>query len=320
VKAALDGVLLFQAEADKDGADLAREYNVKGYPTFVMVNSDEQTIARWIGYSRGFFLETMEAEMVDLSTIDEKKARFAASPALGDALALARYSYSLDQNRDAVNYYQKAQELNPDEDYSYDIFTNTISGVPDSQFTYDQAVMAAEAVFNAANTGNEVYAAGRMSRLAEMAEKPEDMAGYLERGLGFAENATDENIQKYALNLKVDYNLKVLGDKPAAVELKKSTYDDGWTEDANQLNSFAWWCYVNDVNLKEAEQLAEKAVELSEPGRSKAMILDTVAHICKSRGNMDDAIKYMQMAVDEDPESEDWKSTLEEFKEELQES
>ena len=74
------------------------------------------------------------------------------------------------------------------------------------------------------------------------------------------------------------------------------------------------------IELGVSEKLAIKAVELSEPGHAKAMILDTVAHICKARGKLDDAIKYMEMAIQEDPEDEGWKETLEKFKGELQES
>lgn len=317
---ALADVHLYQANAEGDAAELAKEYTVKGYPTFVMLNSDRQTLARWIGYSKEMLLETMAAELADLSTIDEKLARYAENPALNDALSLARYSYSLYEYKNAVDYYNKAQELDPGSDYSYEILNNIIYGVRQDAFTYEDAVRAAEVVFSHDNIENQVYAAGRMSRLANRLEKTDEMTKYLERGIEAAGKTTDEEILRSATTIKIDYNLYVTGDKNKAIELKKSTYDEGWTEDPGRLNSFAWWCYVENVNLEEAEKLAIKAVELSEPGHEKAMILDTVANLCKAQGKMDDAIKYMEMAVAEDPDDEGFKETLEKFKEELPES
>lgn len=316
--AALDNVILFKTDCEKDaGIELAKKYGVRSYPTYVLVNASQETIARWRGYSKDYFISALNEELADLSTIEQKKARYTDQPTYKDASALARFSKATDMYKDAVDFYNMAKELNPDEDYSYDILYNTISGISKDEFTYEDAVRAAEKVFSGDDYKNQVYAANDMSKLAKRTEKMDEQKKYLERGIAAAAKTNDDNIESYTKELHIEYNLHFTGDKNKAVELKKTTYNDGWTEDSGQLNSFAWWCYENNVNLEEAEQLAIKAFNLAEPGRSRAMILDTAAHICKSLGNTVDAIKYMEMAVNEDPDDEGWKETLESFKADL---
>lgn len=319
IMTALNQVILHKVDCEKgEGIELAEKFNISGYPTMILMNSDKQTIGRWMGYAKDYFIETLTAEMADLTPIADKQARYDEAPVLSDALALARYSSAVGEYKNAVDYYTKAQELDTDGDYSYKILDNTIDGILRADvFTYEDAVRAAEKVFAGNNLENQIYAANSMNTLAKRAGKKDEQKLYLERGMKAAAKTPDAGLVKYATELQIEYNLYFTGEKMKAVELKKSTYSEGWQEDANKLNSFAWWCYENDVNLEEAEQLAIKAINLSEPGRAKAMILDTAAHICKARGNMTDAVKYMEMAVSENPEDESWKTTLEQFKAEM---
>jgi len=86
------------------------------------------------------------------------------------------------------------------------------------------------------------------------------------------------------------------------------------------LNSFAWWCFENKINLQEAAELGRRGVKLAEPGRGKAMIIDTVAEIENLRGNPREAVKLMEQAVKEDPASDQWKKQLERFKKTAEQS
>lgn len=88
---------------------------------------------------------------------------------------------------------------------------------------------------------------------------------------------------------------------------------DGWLEDAGKLNGFCWWCFENLVNLEEAEKLSRKSVELAEPGRQKAMNLDTLAEICNALDNCHEALDLIKMAMVEDPESKHYPKQLERF-------
>jgi tetratricopeptide (TPR) repeat protein len=173
-------------------------------------------------------------------------------------------------------------------------------------------------VLESADEEIRIYAARIMTGLARQNENKPDIKKYLELGIEFSSKSDNAETRAAHNSLQADYSLLVTGDSAQAVQYKKAAMAEGWTEDSGELNSFAWWCYENSVNLEEAETLARKAVELSQPGRAKAMILDTVAHILKARGNLEEAIKFMEMAAAEDPEDEQWQETLDNFKKELE--
>ena len=117
--------------------------------------------------------------------------------------------------------------------------------------------------------------------------------------------------------MMVDYKLYVEKDIEGAIELRKARLPQGWQQNPNALNSFAWWCFENNINLEEAEALARNGVELSDPGEGKAMILDTLAEICNLRGSCKDAVLYMEMAIENDPDRQYYKEQLERFQKEL---
>ena len=321
IKDALNKIVLYKIDCEKgEGIKLAEKYNITGYPTFILVNSDGETITRWVGYERDFFLKSIDEALVDLTPIEKRASRFADNPDLQDAIALGRYNSSIAEYKKAVDYFIMAQQLDEDnaDDYAYDIFKNTSRGFNREYFTYEEVTKAAGAVFNIDDQKNIISAARIMSSISRQNDKTEDAAKYLQKGLAASASSDDPEIKTIHNLMQVDYNLFVTGDSAKAVQFKKASMNDGWTEDANDLNSFAWWCYENLVNLDEAEKLARKAVNLSEPGKAKAMILDTVAHILKARGNIEEAIKFMEMAVAENPDDEQTSKTLEKFKSELE--
>jgi tetratricopeptide (TPR) repeat protein len=299
-----------------DGIDLAKEFKVRGYPTYVLVNTEGAPIARWAGYTKDYFLETMADAMTDLTTIDDRTARFKDEPDLADALALANYQAEAGDYVQAVDYFTRAGELDPENDYAFDVFENTAGGVRGEFFTYEDAALAAEKVFLSGKAEDMVQAAGMMGSLARRTDKPDDQAKYLKRGIDVVVAVDDDHTLRNQKRLLIDYDLYVTGDSAAAVEFKKSTYPEGWTENPDALNSFAWWCFENLVNLEEAEALSRKAVELSQTGGDRAQILDTAAQICKARGKLDEAIVLMKQAIADDPINDQWKESLAEFESE----
>ena len=43
--------MLYKIDVEKgEGVELAREYGVRGYPTFLMISPEGGTIDRWLGY------------------------------------------------------------------------------------------------------------------------------------------------------------------------------------------------------------------------------------------------------------------------------
>ena len=141
----------------------------------------------------------------------------------------------------------------------------------------------------------------------------ESMVPYLKRAMQETEGVQDEELQAKRLDLEVEHALLVEKDKPKAVSLKRSSMPEGWMEQAKELNAFAWWCFENEINLEEAEQLARKGAELAGDGKTKAMILDTVAEICNLRGSCKDAVYFIELAIEADPESTYYPKQLERF-------
>jgi tetratricopeptide (TPR) repeat protein len=90
---------------------------------------------------------------------------------------------------------------------------------------------------------------------------------------------------------------------------------EGWMEDANELNNFAWWCFENEVNLEEALELAIKGAELAENDSARANVLDTAAEICNALGNCEEAIVKIKKAIELDPDNDYFKDQLARFEE-----
>jgi len=88
-------------------------------------------------------------------------------------------------------------------------------------------------------------------------------------------------------------------------------------DDPGRLNGFAWWCFSNRVNLNEAFELAQRGVELAESDDDKAQILDTVAEICNAKGDCQNAIVYIQQAIELSPGRDYYKRQLRRFEEAL---
>jgi tetratricopeptide (TPR) repeat protein len=83
------------------------------------------------------------------------------------------------------------------------------------------------------------------------------------------------------------------------------------TQDANLLNSLAWFCATGDIFLEDALTAVERAVEL-EP--EAAYILDTLAEVQFRLGMIAEAVAAGEKALALDPESEYYKEQLERFR------
>ncbi len=311
-------MFLYQIDAEKgEGKDLAKEFNVKGYPTFVMVNGAGETFDRWIGYEKKYFIETLGDAMTDLSTIEDKLASYEKKPTAGIADVLGRYSSSLEEYVNAVNYYTTAQKIKdePSDDYTYEIFQNTYYGLEDEHFTFEDAQAAADVVLKSetAEPENVVRTAIRVIKMAKKNDRLDVMESYIEIGLTITSQADDPEAKDAHNQLMVEKSLHITGDKATAVKYKMATMPDGWLEDAGKLNGFCWWCFENSVNLKDAEKLSRKSVELAEPGKRKAMNLDTLAEICNALDNCHEAVELIKMAMAEDPDSKHYPEQLERF-------
>lgn len=257
--------------------------------------------------------------MTDPTTVSEKEARFAAKPTATDAALLARIAAASRDNQKALDLYQKARTLDPKgPDYAYPIFDQkaTLYLGGKSDVTLDQVKESAAQTLAspAVTTEEKVELAHGMDAVARKAEDPSIMVPYVKAAVAATDApALAEQYKDERKSLLVANALYVEKNKEKALALKRQNQPEGWMEDADRLNAFAWWCFENNVNLPEAEELARKGVTLSKPGKERAQILDTVAEICNARGDCKDAVTLTEQAIKEDPKNEYYQKQLARF-------
>jgi tetratricopeptide (TPR) repeat protein len=320
VKRALEPVFLYQTNAEKgEGKTLAKEFRVRAYPSFILLDANGEIIDRWVGYEKNFLIKTMEMVLSDLSTYKEKQERYDSNPSARDAAAMGRFSYSVEEYKEAVTYYTSARKMNddPSVDYNYHIFESMYRGRADDDFTFEDITEAADNVMSseATSQSHKLSTAMRITYLANEQDRLDIVAPYIEAGLKIVSSIDDPDAEEAYNRLMIDKALYVDRNKDEAIKYKRASMPEGWREKASQLNAFSWWCFENLVNLEEAEQLARKAVELAEPGRQRAQILDTLAEICNVLGNCTESVELMKLAVKEDPEWEYAQEQLVRFEE-----
>jgi len=282
----------------------------------VLASKDGETLYRWWGYSKEDFLKEIKIGLEDPTTITEKKERFSKNPDERTAKALAIYHYTRRELKESENYYLKAAKLSADYDYAYELYDLYRRGFRGELYSREQVLAATDKALasESVNTRSKLRIYDQMGGQAIlMFPDDPDILGYIKSGQEFASTVSGEEYQRYKDRLAISYLVYIDNNIPKAVELKKSTYEEGWQENARQLNSYAWWCFENKINLEEAEKMAERGIKLAEPGSEKANIIDTLAEIVNLRGDPARAAQLIDEAVEEDPDREFFKQQQKRF-------
>ncbi len=277
---------------------------------------------QYLGHFTGFgdtrdFVRELDAALADLATVEERTARFATKPTLGDARMLARYHEGSDAYAEADRYYAQALALAP------------ADGEARKELLQERAWMRLRAARGQKLPAPDVVAGVREAlpavdaslgaymalTLAESVKDPAveaEVLALVEEAHG--RSATDEQAADAHRRLGVVHALRVLKDPARAVELKRATLGDDWEKDWNKLNEFAWWCFEQRLNLDEAAALATTAADLAPKGSDRANVLDTLAEIRNAQGRRDEAIATEQKALAEDPGRAEFEKKLAEWK------
>jgi len=319
IKNVLQSALLYKVDCEKgEGPEIAKKYNVRGYPTYIAVNGEGEVTDRWMGYEGGEkWAATVEGAMADRRTIVEKKAAYEAEPTLALAKALANDAATGYDFKGSVDYLKTAREMdqaNADQ-YSEQILMNMMYGSRGGAFTLEEIDTEAMAVLESGEASPEqlVQLGLMMNNMAQAMGVPEKAVPYVEAALKASEGTEDEKLAERRIHLEITYALQVEKNPEKALKLRYQTLPEGWKEDSNQLNNFAWWCFENDVNLDEALDLAIKGAGLAETDGERANILDTAAELCNALGNCDEAVAKMKKAIELDPDKQYFKDQLVKF-------
>jgi tetratricopeptide (TPR) repeat protein len=301
-----------------EGVALAEEYEVQGYPTFVLTDAEGSTIARWSGYDTpSDFVETLEGYTADPITIPERETRFVEAPSARDAGVLGDYYGSRGEHARAAELYTTALELGEPADlYELDLFYTYVRGSYDELYSVEEVVEKADVAMASPHLSEKdlLRLARVMARLDEGESETWVARPYVEAALEATEGMDDEEIAKGRRTLRIEHLIRVEGDVEEALALKRETLPEGWQEDAGELNGFAWWCFEREINVEEAEALARKGVELAAEGAEKATILDTVAELAYLRGDSEEAAALISEAIEQDPDNDYYKEQLVRFK------
>ena len=324
IAAALEDVVFVSIDAEKgEGIELAKRYSVRGFPTYAVLDAEGELIESWAGYGGpDHFLPALERALEDPTTLVEKKARYEESPTAADAQTLARIASAQGDGAAALQLYREARALDESLDLGTEIIYAALTAARSqgpAGFTMLQEVVAEEAG-EGASIETLALAAQLMTGMGDQMGQPELGLPYLEKALVAIEEDPDALEPRTRDTLELMGLLKVREDVDAAVAKKKSMMPEGWMDSASELNGFAWWCFQNEINLEEAEQLARRGVELAEPGAERAMILDTAAEICNLLGNCGEAVELIKLALVDQPEDDHYQEQLVRFEKILAEA
>lgn len=317
--AALENVVFFDVDCEKgEGPAIAEKYGIRGFPTYIAMNGQGDVTDRWIGYEGAEkWSASVVAATADPRTIIEKMAAFEVEPTLPLALSLASSAGTASDFKASVEYYEIAIELDPAnaKDFQEKILTNMIYGLEGGAFTMDEVVAMAAPVMESDETPLEtkLELALLVKYMAGKSGQADKAVPFIKAAYEASEGATDETALKYRNYLAIDYALLVEEDKDKALGLFRARFPEGWTENPEQLNEFAWWCFENDVNLDEAQDMAMKGIELAATDSERANIMDTAAEICNALGNCDEAVALMETAVELEPAREYFQEQLVRF-------
>jgi tetratricopeptide (TPR) repeat protein len=317
--ASLEDAILFNVDCEKgEGPEIAKKYKVRGYPTYIAMDGEGEITDSWIGYEGAdVWAAQVIAAKADRRTIVAKKAAYEAEPTLALAKALASHTATSAEYKNAVDYYSKALELDPDNarDYNQQILMSMLYGLEGGDFTIEEVLAKAEPAMASDETTvlEKLELAMMMKYMTERSGNLDAAVPFIAAAMAASEGNTDEEVVKYRDYMAVDHALLVEKDTPKALELFRNGMPEGWEEDSGRLNQFAWWCFENEINLEEAQTLALKGVTLAEDGVEKAQILDTAAEICNALGNCDEAVDHIKLALELDPDNSNLKDQLARF-------
>lgn len=306
-----------------EGLQLSEQYKVGfTYPVFILTDDTGEIIYRWTGYTGVQpFIRSLNKALSDLTTVADRIAKFEAGPSFNAAVMLANYFSDTGEHLDAVRFYRKAEDLRPNAsvDFSYNIFSNTANAAWKDMIPFEDVLPIADSVISSRerkNLNNAIRVAQVMSRLARKLKKEDQVGKYLQRGIDLTANAADDKNRNIHKALKIEYLLQVDHDTVKAVNDQKSTLGEDWLRNPEKFYSFAKWCLERRVDLPEAEYLAREATKYAQDGDFKGQVYNTVAELCYVQGKLEDAIKFSDLAIEQDPGNINYQDNQEHYLEE----
>jgi tetratricopeptide (TPR) repeat protein len=322
IKNALAGnVLLYIKTPDITG--FTDENKVYLYPTFLVLNSEGEALYTWIGWPGSEeWAKRLSMATADPISVEARRARFNTSPTFKDAYMLGNIEYARRNTRGGHEYFRRAMELDGasarSEGVPILLFNTAFRGVGSGDFTVEECAAVGVEIMSddQARTEDVLRITERLvGAIKDIGD--EAVIPFLEMAYPIVEKDTSEELYARRQRFYGNYAMIVEKDPPTAVGFKKEAMPEGWMESPRQLNSFAWWCFENKVNLEEAEELSRRSVELAGDPGLKANCLDTLAELVNLRGDTAGALDLINQGLEIDPDNEYLQKQRARFEEEV---
>ncbi len=320
VKKALQNVIHLSLNVKKgEGVELGKEYHAGPYyPLFVLANSNGDVIYRWEGYTTANkFIGSLKTGLADLTTIEQRVQRNKNNPNNRDINVLAKYFTDIGEYMESNKYYRIAQNQSSrtTRDYSFSIFQNYADAIWNGIMPFDSVFISADNVLNnkRALKDNIRKLAMMITNLARRKDRTNDIGKYLRIGIDITANNKNAKTKEYHYLIKADYELYVTHDTLNAIKQKQNSMGDGWQNDPAKYFSYGKYCFDRKINLTEAEKYVRMACQKASEGSFRAKHLNLLAEICHAKGNTEEAIVQIKLAIENDPDNESYSTQLERF-------
>ncbi len=338
-------------DADGEGAEAVRRYQIRGFPTILFLNSAGEETKRVVGYmGPAEFAVVMREVLKGGRSLRELKSLLNANP--NDPEANYRMGMRQLRNQNinrAIIHFGRAIKADPENSSGYldeaefqmlilrtegfmsrlipllalieqgeAVNLDALSAMQKSKlllpFTDPRALeltnQAQEEFARYRKAVKEASAKRKEETTSRIKNLSREMGKYLtERFEGFLERFPEADQSEEALGFLLSA-YRTAGDKDGFFGVYERVLPMK-DEDAMFLNNYAWELYQEDRDLPKAKKLAEKAYSL-EP--ESAAVIDTLACIEFKLGNRERAIELQEKAVSLEPDDEQLRKHLVDFK------
>lgn len=321
VISALKDVIHLPLNVKKGGEKLGGLYHAGPYyPLFVLINSKGEVIYRWEGYTTADrFIGSLKTGLSDLTTIEERTQRNKNNPDIRDINFLAKYYSDIKEYQKSNEYYRLAmsKNINAYKDYSFLIFQNYTDAIWNGILPFDSIYNSANTVIENKRTIKDSIrkVAMLMTNLARKMNRTGDIGKYLQAGIDATANNQNAKITEYHYLIKADYELYITHDTSGAISLMKVSMGEEWQKDPGKYYIYGKWCFDRRINLPDAEKYVRIACQKASEGIFRAKHLSLLAEICYAQGDAAEAIKQLNLAIENDPDNDTYQSRLEQFEE-----
>jgi len=284
------------------GKFLGKMHEVTVTPTFVLYDPDRGPLHQWKGWGQVAFLQNLGGAIRSNTPVVDRLKRYETAPTAEDAALLGFFHSSTGKFSDALPEFRKAEQLNPEFDFTAEKFDAAASGYAGGQIPITDLETTANEVVGKADSAEEfVNVAAVMVNVTERAGAGERAAPYLRLALEKAAGSERTDIRDAVRRLE-PYRLLYLDSDPDGAVASYQENFPGWPTDPDALNNVAWWCLTHDTHLEQAEGWSRQAVSGYTDPKDRANARDTLADILVRRNKKDEAIEQLFKAFEEAPE------------------